>query len=121
LNFETRFTLLTPLIYEKSHTSVGPEDLFMSKRQPLPFSRPGGTDSLQLDTSHRAFWKSWPLLQVLEHQLATGSADLLPAIRLGIVGQSPSVGDTLNHLQLELIFQIFTTNSFEELFSSGFQ
>ena len=80
-------------------TAIGSEDLLMSERQPFPLSWSWRLDTLQFDTSHGAFRQSWSLLQVLENQLATGSADLLPTVRSGVVRQPSSIGDTLNHLK----------------------
>ena len=81
------------------NTSVCSEDLLFAERQPLSFSGSARFNTLQLDAGHGTFWKGWPFLEVLEHQFTTGCAYLLPTIRLGVVRQSSSVGNTLNHLK----------------------
>ena len=85
-------------------TAIGSEDLLVSERQSFSLSWSGRLDTLQFDTGHGAFWESWPLLQVLENQLASGSADLLPTVWSGVVRQPSSIGDTLNHLKNQNVY-----------------
>merc|ERR1740122_227936 len=92
------------------NTSVCSEDLLFAKRQPLSFSGSARFDTLQLNAGHGTFWKGWPFLEVLEHQFTTGCAYLLPTIRLGVVRQSSSVGNTLNHLSFRK-FDLLKKNS----------
>ena len=55
-------------------------------------------DSLELETSHGTLGDRGPLLQVLEHQLASRGPHLLNSVGLGVVRQPASVGDSLHHL-----------------------
>ena len=66
----------------------------LTKKNPLR----GWLDSLQLQASHRTLGDRRPLLQVLEDQLASRSPHLLDSVRLGVVRQPASVGDSLHHL-----------------------
>jgi len=63
-------------------------------------ARSHGLDTLELDSGHGALGHGGSLLQVLEDQLATRSADRSPTVRLGVVRQPASVGDALNHLEI---------------------
>ena len=64
----------------------------------------GWLHSLQLHASHGALGDSRPLLQVLEDQLASGGPHLLHSVRLGVVRQPPSIGDSLHHLAALFFF-----------------
>ena len=55
-------------------------------------------DSLELEASHGTLGDRGPLLQVLEHQLASRGPHLLNSVGLGVVRQPASVGDSLHHL-----------------------
>ncbi len=71
----------------------------MSEGVPGAFARPHGLDTLELDSGHGALGHGGALLQVLEDQLAAGSADGLSPVGLGVVRQTSSVGNALNHLE----------------------
>ena len=71
----------------------------MSETVSGTFAGSHGLDTLELDSGHGALGHGGALLQVLEDQLAAGSADGLSPIGLGVVRQTSSVGDALNHLK----------------------
>ena len=81
-------------------TSVGSEDLLVSEGNSCTFARPQWLNTLELDTSHRALGHGRSLLQILEDELATRSANSSSSVRPRVVRQSPSVGAPHNHLQI---------------------
>ena len=71
----------------------------MSEGVPSALARSQGLDSLKLDPGHGALGHGGSLLQILEDELAAGSANQASPVRLRVVRQPSSVGDALNHLE----------------------
>ena len=71
----------------------------MSEGVPSALARSQGLDSLKLDPGHGALGHGRSLLQILEDELAAGSANQASPVRLRVVRQPSSVGDALNHLE----------------------
>ena len=90
-------------------TSVGSEDLLVSEGVPGALAGPQGLDSLKLDPGHGALGHGGSLLQILEDELAAGSANQASPVRLRVVRQPSSVGDALNHLKNDNSFRTGTS------------
>ena len=58
-----------------------------------------GLDTLQPHAGDRAFRYGWPLLEVLEHKLASRGPHGLGPVGPSVVGQTAPVGDSLDHFQ----------------------
>ena len=107
LNKESTNNLFTDGLVAQN-TSVSPEDLLVSETVSGAFAGPHWLDTLELDTGHGALGHGWSLLQVLEDQFTTGCSNGAPSVGLGVVRQSPTVSDTLNHLEFnKLLSTIF--------------
>merc|ERR1719479_547659 len=91
--------------------SVGPEDGLLAPRQTGLLLVRGWLHSLQLHTSHRTLGNRWPLLEVLEDQLASRGPHLLHSVGLGVVRQPPPVGDSLHHLAALFFFSCRSESS----------
>ena len=72
----------------------------MPEGVPSALARSQGLDSLKLDPGHGALGHGGSLLQILEDELATRSANSSSSVRPRVVRQSPSVGAPHNHLQI---------------------
>jgi len=97
LDKESPHDLLSDCLVAQN-TSVCSVDLLLSEGQSGALLGSGRLDTLQGQSGHGALGDRGALLEVLEHQLATGSANNLPLVRLGVVRQSSAVSHSLNHL-----------------------
>ena len=78
--------------------TVGPVDGLLASGEASLLLVGGRLDSLQPQASHGALGHRGPLLEVLEDQLTARGPHLLHSVRLGVVRQPTSVGDSLHHL-----------------------
>ena len=78
----------------------------MSETVSGAFAGPHWLDTLELDTGHGALGYGWSLLEVLEDQFTTGCSDGASSVGLGVIRQSPTVSDTLNHLKQSTLTRV---------------
>ena len=103
--------------------TVGPVDGLLASGEASLLLVGGRLDSLQPQASHGALGHRGPLLEVLEDQLTARGPHLLHSVRLGVVRQPTSVGDSLHHLGEPLSSEKNLNRSVQEKRTphSGFQ
>lgn len=88
-----------------SRTTVSSLDGLLGLRDLSVFSWSQGGDTWQSDTTVTTLDSGGDLLQVVGNQLATWGLDDLDLVGLGVVWVSSSVGNTLSHCEVVVVFQ----------------
>jgi len=94
---------LFPHSFVGEAATVGAIHLLVTQTHARFFLVSSRLDTLELETSHGTFGHSWAFLEILEHQLSSGSPHGLPSVGLGVVGETATVSDALHHAAARLL------------------